>query len=244
MEGISRTTPRLVSPSFLARMVAVFYLVLMLSGFDLFFVLRKLVVRGDAAASAANILAHQATFLAGFAAAALGVAAYLVVTALFYRLFEPVNRTLSLCAAYFSLTGCIVQAFALVFHLAPLLVLNPSGGDQAYLTAFPPEQLQALALVLLNSYSQAYGVSLVFFGFYLLQIGYLTARSSFLPRWLGVIVALFGVGWLVFLYPPLARALSSYIALSSIGELVLVVWLAVKGVDDQRWREQAAAGSG
>lgn len=242
MEGISQTTPRVVAPSFLARMVAVFYLVLMVSGFDMFFVLRKLVVRGDAAATAANILAHQATFLAGFAAAALGVAAYLVVTALFYRLFEPVNRTLSLCAAFFSLTGCIVQAFALVFHLTPLLVLNLSGGDHAYLSAFQPEQLQALALVAINSYAQAYGISLVFFGFYLLQIGYLTARSRFLPRWLGVIVALFGVGWLAFLYPPLARALSSYIVVSSLGEGLLVLWLAVKGVDDQRWREQAAAG--
>ncbi len=242
MEGLSQTSPRVVAPSFLARMVAVFYLVLLVSGFDMFFVFGKLVVRGDAAATAANILAHQATFMAGFAAAALGVAAYLVVTALFYRLFEPVNRTLSLCAAFFSLTGCIVQAFALVFHLAPLLVLNLRGGDHAYLSAFQPEQLQALALVVLNSYAQAYDISLVFFGFYLLQIGYLTARSSFLPRWLGVIVALFGVGWLAFLYPPLARALWPYIVLSSLGELLLVVWLAVKGVDDQRWREQAAAG--
>jgi hypothetical protein len=222
-------------------MVAVFYLVLLVSGYDMFFVLRKLVVRGDAASTAANILAHQETFMAGFAAAALGVAAYLVVTALFYRLFEPVNRTLSLCAAFFSLTGCIVQAFALVFHLTPLLVLNLGGGDHAFLSAFQPEQLQALALVALNSYSQAYGVSLVFFGFYLLQIGYLIARSRFLPRWLGVIVALFGVGWLAFLYPPLARSLSLYIVVSSLGEGVLVVWLAVKGVDDQRWREQAAA---
>ena len=242
MEGISQTTPRVVAPSFLARMVAVSYLVLMVSGFDMFFVLRKLVVRGDAAATAANIFAHQAMFLAGFAAAAVGVAAYLVVTALFYRLFEPVNRTLSLCAAFFSLTGCIIQAFALVFHLTPLLVLNLNGGDHAYLSAFRPEQLQALALVAIDSYTEAYGVSLVFFGFYLLQIGYLTARSRFLPRWLGVIVALFGTGWLAFLYPPLARSLSVFIVISSLGEGLLVLWLAVKGVDDQRWREQAAAG--
>ena len=242
MEGTSPTSPRVLAPSFLARMVALFYLVLMASGYDMFFVLRKLVVRGDAAATAAGILAHEATFRAGFAAAAVGVAAYLVVTALFYRLFEPVNRTLALCAAFFSLTGCIVQAFALVFHLTPLLVLNPSGGAQAYLRAFPTEQLQALALVAIDSYAQAYEVSLVFFGFYLLQIGYLTARSTFLPRWLGVIVALFGVGWLTLLYPPLAHRLSVFIVLSSLGEGLLVLWLAVKGVDDRRWRELAAAG--
>jgi uncharacterized protein DUF4386 len=238
MERLSETSPRL-----LARMVAVFYVVLLVSGFDMFFVFGKVVVRGDAATTAANILAHQATFLAGFAAATVGVAAYLVVTALFYRLFEPVSRTLSLCAALFGLTGCMVQASALVFHLTPLLLLSPTGGVHSYLSAFQPEQLQTLALVFLNSYAQAYNISLVFFGFYLLQIGYLTARSTFLPRWLGVIVALFGVGWLAFLYPPLARALSSYIVVSSLGEGVLVVWLAVKGVNEQRWHEQAVRGA-
>jgi Domain of unknown function (DUF4386) len=112
MAGISRTSPRVVAPSFLARMVAVFYLVLLLvSGFDMFFIFGKVVARNDAGATAANILAHQTAFLAGFASAAVGVAAYLVVTALFYRLFEPVSRTLSLCAAFFSLTGCVVQAW-------------------------------------------------------------------------------------------------------------------------------------
>ena len=242
MQGTSETAPPVVAPNVLARMVAVFYVVLLVSGFDMFYVFGRVVTRDNAAATAANILAHRATFLAGFAAAALGVAAYLVVTALFYRLFEPVSRTLSLCAAFFSLTGCIVQAFALVFHLAPLLVLDVANGDHAYLSAFQPEQLHALALVFLNWYAQAYDISLVFFGFYLVQLGYLTARSIFLPRWLGVIVAVFGVGWLAFLYPPLARALSSYIVLSSLGELLLVMWLAVQGVDERRWHEQAAAG--
>ncbi len=88
MEAMSKTSPGTVDPSFLARMVAVFYLVLLISGFDLFFVFGQLVVRGDAAATAANILTHQAAFMVGFAAAAVGVGAYLVVTALFYRLFE------------------------------------------------------------------------------------------------------------------------------------------------------------
>jgi hypothetical protein len=237
MDAISPSPPRVVSPSLLARMVAVFYLILLLSGFDLFFVFGTLVVRDDAAATAANILAHQGAFLTGFAAAAVGVCAYLVVTVLFYRLFEPVSRTLSLCAASFSLTGCIIQGFALVFHLAPLVILNLEGGGHAYLQAFQPQQLQAMALVFLTLYSRAYNVSLVFFGFYLVQIGYLTARSTFLPRWLGVVVAVFGVGWLALLYPPLARAFSSAIVLSSVGELLLVVWLAVKGVDERRWHD-------
>jgi uncharacterized protein DUF4386 len=224
------------SPRFMARMVGVCYFILLASGFDLQYVFGKLVVATDAAATATRITSHQGLFLAGFAVALLGVASYLVVTALLYRLYEPVNRTLSLCAALFSLTGCVIQAVALIFHVMPLLVL----GNQPYLSAFTLDQRQALALVLLNSYGKAYNISLVFFAFYLLQIGYLTFRSAFLPRWLGVIVAL-GVGWLAFLYPPLARALWPYVILSSLGEILLVMWFLVKGVDEQRWHEQAAA---
>ncbi len=220
----------------MARVVGVCYFILLASGFDMFFVFGKLVVPTDAAATATNITSHEGLFLAGFAVALIGVASYLVVTALLYLLFEPVNRSLSLCAALFSLTGCVIQAVSLILHLTPLLLL----GNQPYLGAFTVAQRQALALVVLNSYGKAYNISLVFFGFYLLQIGYLTFRSNFLPRWLGVMVAL-GVGWLAFLYPPLARALWPYVVLSSMGELLLVLWLLVKGVDEQRWHEQAAA---
>ena len=236
MERITDASPRVFRPKFMGRMVGVGYLLMTASGFDLFYVLAKLYVRGDAAATAANIKAHEELFLAGFAGALIGVASSLVVTALFYRLYEPVNRTLSLCAALFGFTGCVIQGIALIFHLMPVLVL----ADQPYLRAFTLDQRQALALVLLVSYGQAYNIGLVFFGFYLLQLAYLTFRSTFLPRWLGVLVAL-GAGWLVFLYPPLARVTSRYTALASIGEVLLVLWLAVKGVDEERWHEQAGS---
>lgn len=230
MAGIARISPRLM-----ARMVAACWLCYFVSGFDLFFVLPRIIVRGDATATATNILSHQAMFLAGFAAAAVGIACYLMVTALLYSLFEPVNRTISLSAALFSLTGCIIQAFALAFHLAPLVVL----GDKPYLSAFKPDQLHALALVFLSLYGQAYNISLVFFSFFLVQIGYLTFHSTFLPRWLGVVL-FFAAGGLTFLYPPLARTLSSLAILSGVGEFLLVLWLLVKGVDEKRWYEQAA----
>jgi hypothetical protein len=151
-----------------------------------------------------------------------------------YRLFAPVERTLSLTAALFSLTGCVIQAVALTFHLVPLVVL----GDQAYLNAIPMAERQALALMSMITYARAYNISLVFFAFYLLQLGYLVIRSTFLPHWLGWLVFL-AAGWLVFLYPPLAAVLFPYIVPSSIGELLLVLWLGIKGVDEKRWYEQA-----
>ena len=227
---------RELSPRFMGRMVFAGYLVLVLAAFDLFYVLKKMVVRDDAVATANNILAHQGLFLAGFAVALLGAAAYLVVTAFLYRLFEPVERTLSLTAALFSMTGCVIQAVALTLHLVPLVVL----GDQAYLSAMPLAERQALALMSMLTYAKAYNISLVFFAFYMVQLGYLTIRSTFLPRWLGWLMFL-AAGWLVFLYPPLAQATFRYVVFSSIGELLLVLWLGIKGVDEKRWHEMAAA---
>jgi hypothetical protein len=84
--------------------------------------------------------------------------------------------------------------------------------------------------------------SLVFFGFYCLLIGYLIFRSTFLPRILGVLLALGGLGWLTFVSPQLANYLSPYnMAPGILGEGVLTLWLLVMGVNAQRWKEQANA---
>jgi hypothetical protein len=83
--------------------------------------------------------------------------------------------------------------------------------------------------------------SLVFFGFYCLLIGYLILRSTFLPRFLGALMMLGGLGWLTFISPSLSSSLSPYnMAPAILGEGVLMVWLIVAGVNVQRWREQAA----
>ena len=90
--------------------------------------------------------------------------------------------------------------------------------------------------------AQATDIYLVFFGLFCLLIGYLIFRSTFLPRILGVLMALAGLGWLTFLSPSLANHLSPYIVVARlIGELSLMLWLLVKGVNVQRWKEQASA---
>lgn len=83
--------------------------------------------------------------------------------------------------------------------------------------------------------------SLVFFGFYCLLIGYLILRSTFLPRFLGTLMMVGGLGWLTFISPSLSSSLSPYnMAPAILGEGVLMVWLIVAGVNVQRWQEQAA----
>jgi hypothetical protein len=130
-------------------------------------------------------------------------ALYIAVTMLFYFMFRPVNRNLSLVAAIFSLAGCAITVLD-VFHRAPSHI-SP----------------------------------LLFFGPYCLMLGYLIFRSTFLPRFLGVLLALAGVGWLIFLLP-FAKHLSTYLeALGIIAEGSLCLWLVVMGVNVQRWEEQA-----
>jgi Domain of unknown function (DUF4386) len=145
--------------------------------------------------------------LGGPLGAAAGLAAgasYVAVTLLFYGLFKPVSRRLSLLAAIVSLAGVVVGV------LASLRLL--------------PFQVN----------------SLVFFGFYCLLLAYLISESTFLPRGLAPLLAFAGVGWLVFLSPSLSSRLYPYVLLPGlIGEGALTLWLVVKGVNAERWNEQA-----
>jgi len=201
------------SPRFTARVAGVFYLLMFLTGGLAVFARGGLLVKGDAAATTTNLLAHESLFRLGVAGDLLMVACYVAVTALFYALLKPVNRTVALLAAFFGLMGCAIQGFACLFEFAPFVVL----GRAQYLSVFKVEQLQALAYLFLNLYSQAYSIALVFFGFFCLLIGYLIFKSTFLPRILGVLMALAGLGWLTFLSPPLTNYLSPYILAVGIG---------------------------
>ena len=172
------------SPRFKARIAGVFYLLNILTG----------------------ALALFAPGMLGLAANLIAAGCYIAVTLLFYDIFEPVNRSVSLIAAFVSLVGCAFGALG-PFHLAASHINN-----------------------------------LVFFGFYCLLIGYLIFRSTFLPRILGGLMAIGGLGWLTFLSPRLFNYLSPYnIAAGILGEGALTLWLLVMGVNVQRWREQASA---
>ena len=223
------------SPSPKARVIGVVWLAYFLTGSLGGYLMKGLVVPADAAATAQNILAHASLYRSGFAVGLIANAVYLVLTALLYRLFEPVDRSISLIAALFSLVGCIVQIFAGLLQLAPLVVL----GDSKFLAAFSTEQLQAAALLSLNLHAQTFNISLVMFALFELAIGYLIIRSTFLPRILGVLMVVAGFGGLTFLWPPLATPLFSYIVALNVGEFLLPLWLLVKGVDVSRWRERA-----
>src|SRR6476661_8766957 len=190
---------------FKARIAGFFYFLLFPFGALSLLARRGLVIKGDAAATAAGLLSHETSFRLGFAGDLLAVVSYVVVTALFYELFKPVSKSVALVAAFFSLVGCAIQAAACVFMLAPFVALR----GEPYSSVFKVDQLQALAYMSLKTYGPAYKIGLVFFGLYNLLNGVLILKSSCLPRFLGVFLVIAGLPFLVFLLP-LAKDLSPF----------------------------------
>lgn len=231
------------SPRLLARMAGAFYLITIIMGvFAEVFVRGAFVVRDDAAATAANILAHESLFRFGLAADLVMLVCYIAVTLLFHDLFKSVGRRRSLLAAFFSLVGIAVLAINSLNHLAPLVFLG--GAD--YLNAFEANQLQALSLMSLRMHARGYLISGVFFGIYMLLLGQLIFRSGFLPRILGVLMAIGGLSFLtnsfaIFLLPALAARLPDIGMLGGIAELALCLWLMAMGVNALKWEEKASA---
>jgi hypothetical protein len=225
------------SPGLMARITGVLYLLTILMGiFAQGFVSGGLVVAGDAAATATNILMHKSLFQLGFAVYLIEMACQIAVTALFYDLLKPAGRSVSLLAACLGFAGCVIKTFSRLFFIAPLFIL----GGAPYLKVFSAEQLQALALLFLKVNDHGAAIALVFFGFYALLTGYLIIKSTFLPRILGVLSVFGGLGWLTFLYQPLGYRLFPYIAaFGLLGAASLILWLLVFGVNEQRWKERA-----
>jgi len=101
--------------------------------------------------------------------------------------------------------------------------------------------LPAIALILLKVNDYGAATALAFFGFSTPLNGYLIFRSKFLPRWLGVLSMIAGLGWLTFLYPPLGYSAFPFIALLGlIGSAATIFWLLVFGVDEEKWKTRAA----
>jgi Domain of unknown function (DUF4386) len=228
---------RELSPRAKARLAGVFEaLEGLTSAFGQVNVLGSLIVVGNATATTANILKHETLFRLGFASSLIGVVFHLGWAFLFYQLFRPVNRSVSFCAVLVILVGCAIQAVAALLYLFPLPVLTAGSS----LSALTEQQLQALAYMFLKLNGLAFDSYLVFFGLWCVLTGYLIFRSSFLPRVLGVLLTIDGLGWMTFMSPPLGHYLFPAIAVASgLAEIPLQLWLLIFGVNNERWKAQA-----
>jgi hypothetical protein len=204
------------------------------------------VVSADAAATARNILADESLFRLGFSAELLHLACDVAVAMILYALLRPVDRNVALLAAFMRLACDVILAISSLSHFAALRLL----GDADYLQTFRPDQLHTLALLAMKLHGDGYAISLVFFGFACLALGYLIFRSSYLPRTLGVLLAIAGAGYLInsfahFLNPALAARLFDAVFIPIfVAELSLALWLLVKGVDTAKWEARASGVAG
>jgi hypothetical protein len=229
---------REMSPGFLARMV--FILAALEGQAHVWGQLRipgRLVVSTDAATTAANILGNESLFRFSLALSVVAVAFNVARAVVSYVLFRPVGRTVVLLTAFFALMAIALQAGSILFEL-PVLTVLKNGKDFG---AFNADQLQSLALIFLRWNGQASNLYLTFFGFCCILTGYVIYRSTFLPRILGVLLAIAGAGYSTYLWPPLANYLYPYNLALGVGELLLGLWLLVFGVNAERWKEQARA---
>lgn len=228
----------------LSRLGGVLYLIIIVGGIiGEAFIRGRIVVAGDARATAANITALESLWRIGIAAELFMLMCTVALALIFYVLLRPVSRDLALLAVLFNLVSIAVEAVNEQRLLAALFPL----GKAKYLAAFEPEQLRTLSSLSLRSYSHGFGISLLFFGCECLVLGYLIFRSGYLPKTVGILMQLAGWSYLVntfalLLSPRLAGWIFPTILVPAlIGEASLCLWLLVRGVDEEQLKARAGA---
>ena len=223
-----------------AKVAGVLLLISMVAGgFGEFYVPTKLIVTGNAAATANNIITSNSLFRLGFAGYLVEAVCDIAISLVMYVLLKPVRKDLALLAAFFGIISTTLFAVAEFFYIvAPLFV-----GGADYLKSFSPDQLSALSLMSLRFYGYGAGIFMVFYGIATFIRGYLIYRSDFLPKALGALLAIAGLAFIAknFLLV-LAPAYSSDLLLlpMPLAVLALTLWLLVKGVDGPKWAAKAA----
>ena len=218
----------------MARIAGLWYLCFTLGPFYLMYVPSQTVVRNDAAATAARVLAHETLFRWGMLAETLGAVIFIGLALALYRLFEGVDRHLARQLLALVLVSSALGLVTVVFSAAALLVFR--GGDP--FSAFDAHTREAVGMLLVRMRGQAYGINEMFWGLWLLPFGWLVVRSRFLPRWLGYWLLLDGVAWIVLsatwvLAPSNADALFRYFQPIFIAEFVAMLWLLLMGAKEQ-----------
>lgn len=223
-----------------ARVAGVLLLISVVAGgFGEAYAPSKLIVAGDAAATVANIKTFEFIYRLGFAAFLIESFADITLALIFYAFLKPVSKELSLLAAFFGLMGTALFAFAELFYLAPTLFMTAGSSN-----AFSTDQIDALILLSLKFYQFATMVFSGYYGIAWIVRAYLMFRSGYLPKFLGVLMGIGGIGFLArnFLLI-LAPAYASPLLLMLLfpGTLMLMISLLVKGVNMPQWNARVNA---
>jgi hypothetical protein len=223
------------------RITGSLYLIIFIANmFAYFFVRARLIIPGDAAATASNIIASEGLFRLGFVSYLVVFLSDIGVSVLLYVLLKPVSKTLALLALVTRLAQTAIHGVNLLNQVFVLLLL--SGAD--YLAGFESSQLNILAMLFLNAHEYGVLISEAFFSLHMFVLGYLIIKSEYLPKILGYFVFLASLGYVldsfgIFLLPRYESIIAQIIIIPVvIGELFLTFWLLVKGVNTERWAKR------
>jgi len=210
------------------RFAGLLYVLTSIVGFfAMGYVPSKLIVHGNAAATASNIAASETLFRLGIAAGLIGQAAFIFVALALYDLLQGVSRR---HASLMVILIVVSIPIALVNELNSIAALVLVRGE----SVFERPQRDALAMLFLNLHHHGFVVAEIFWGLWLFPLGLLVYRSRFLPRFLGVWLALAGIAWVLLsltgiLMPQYQNKVDTYSQPAFIGEIVFMLWLAIKG---------------
>jgi hypothetical protein len=231
------------SPQLYARIGGALYLALIGLGIYLQIVMGRVIVSGDATATAANLVAMESQWRLAVAAELLALACVTALAMIYFVLLRPVNRELNLLATFLRIVGIAVEVMATLSLATALFPLDSA----AYLAAFTPDQRHAMAYLAIKAHGHGYGIALLFFGFTFLFHGRLIFRSRYLPKVLGLLIQIAGAAYLInsfalFLSPGFqSRIFPVILAPAFVAELSLCFWLLVKGVNLEQWQARQRA---
>lgn len=213
-----------------AAMVAGVGLLLMaiLSPIALLNTYQNIHVSGDAQATAENIMSLGAMFNMGISIFLVVAILDIIIAWALYVLFKPINKSLSLLAAWLRLAYAPILALALNHLLNASQLLSRAD----YLKVFDTNQLYAQAMLSVSAFKNCWDIGLVIFGLHLLVLGYLAFKSGFIPKWLGILLVVAGIGYCIdtfgrFLLPSYTISLAQF---TFVGEALLIFWLLWRGI--------------
>jgi len=230
-----------MNPNKIARVAGFLYLLMAPFGvFGMFYVPSIIIVPGDAAITANNIMASESLFRSGIVSTLMVQIINIFMVLVLYKLLKPVNKNHALLMVIFILIGAPIAMLNELNRLITLLLL--SGAD--YLTVFTADQLQALVPLFLDLHEQGITIAGIFWSLWLFPMGYLAFKSGYIPRILGVLLIIAGFGYLidsfaVFLLPNFYATISQFILFTTYGELLFPLWLLIKGVNVEQWEKRA-----
>jgi hypothetical protein len=214
-----------------ARVAGALYVSLLFLGpFSLIYVPNKLIVRGNATATAANVLAHETLFRAGIVVDLIGTVAFIFVALALYRLLSRVNAAYATQMVILALVSAVIDFANLLNNIAALILFK--GAD--FLAVFDAPQRNALAMLFLRLHTHGIFIDEMFWGLWLIPLGVLVMRSGFVPKILGVLLLVNALTWMALsvtalLLPEYSAAVNRYAAIPETGELWFMLWLLIMG---------------